>query len=220
MRKAMFLGVLVAAVLLASPALADNIQPLSLSFGRITGSGQADQVKVNLRISQVADDQLLLEFTNQSLLDSVVSEIYFQDSDGLVKSVQIQNEQNVGKVNFREGARPSDLPGGTPYNFNTSFAMEAKNPSPKYGVNPNETLKVLLNLGSSAAVNSLITGLQQQNFRVGLHVQSIGGQDSASFINTPPPGGAVPEPGTLVLVGSALLGSWGLRRRLRRRGRA
>jgi len=106
------------------------------------------------------------------------------------------------------------------YNFETSLAMEAKNPSPKWGINPNESLKVLVELSSSAAGNSLITGLQQQKFRVGLHVQSIGGKRSASFINVAPgPHSAVPEPATLALVGSALLASWGLRRRLERRGR-
>jgi PEP-CTERM motif-containing protein len=218
MKKIITALVLVLALAPLSMALADTIDPINLSFSKIEGNTQADQVNVNLKISQVDSDTLLLEFTNQSPLESVVSEIYFQDKDGVVNKVTLNNNENVGKVIFRDGAHPGNLPGGNPYNFSTAFAVEARNPSPKYGINPNETLKVYLDLNDSAAINSLLTGLAQEDFRVGMHVQSIGGDTSASYINTAPPGGgAVPEPGTMLLLGSALLGSWAVRRRRKKR---
>lgn len=207
-------------LLIAGLALADNIAPLNLAFQRIAGDSAADQVNLSLRITQVGDQSVLLEFKNLSPLESVVSEIYLQDLDRLIRGLTIQNQESVGQVLFYGGAHPPELPGGQSYNFETTMAMEAKNPSPRWGIKPNETLKVLVELNSSAALNSLITGLQQQKFRVGLHVQSIGGKDSASFVNlVPPPQDAVPEPATLALAGSALLGSWVLRRRLEKRGR-
>lgn len=218
MKKIITALVLVLALTPFSMALADNIDPINLSFSKIEGNTQADQVNVNLKISQVDSDTLLLEFTNQSPLESVVSEIYFQDEDGVINKVTLNNSENVGQVIFHDGASPPSLPGGSPYNFSTAFAVEANNPSPKYGINPDETLKVYLDLNDNTALNLLLTGLTQEDFRVGMHVQSIGGDSSASYINiVPPGGGAVPEPGTMLLMGSALLGSWVVRRRRKKR---
>ena len=98
---------------LALPAGADTIQPLDLNFSRITSnSSQGDQVNLNLNISQVDENTLLLEFSNLSGIASVVSEIYFQDLNGLVARYQILNNESTGTVLFEEGANPANLPGG------------------------------------------------------------------------------------------------------------
>ncbi|MEW5912656.1 MAG: PEP-CTERM sorting domain-containing protein [Thermodesulfobacteriota bacterium] len=208
---------LIALLLVLAPwaaAQADTIQPLELGFSRITSnSPYGDQVDVLMSISQLDSDSLLFRFTNQSSLSSVVSEIYFQDSDSLVSSLQIRNDLSVGKVYFTYGASPSDLPSGGSVNFSTSFAVEAKSPAPKWGISPGESLSLILNLTSSAAVNALVMGLSDQSFAVGLHITSIAGSQSDSFVNTPPPGSGVPEPGTMALMGSALLSGLGLRRK-------
>ncbi|GEM_PF-1313823 len=214
MRKLVALITLLLALAAWSPALADTIQPLSLSFSRITSnSPYGDEVDVLMNISQLDSDSLLFQFVNQSSLSSVVSEIYFQDANSLVNSWQIRNDLNVGKVSYRYGANPSELPSGGSVNFSTSFAVEAKSPSSKYGIDPGESLSMILNLTSSAAINALVMGLSDQSFAVGLHVISIARGQSDSFVNTPPPGSGVPEPGTMVLMGSALLTGLGLRRK-------
>ncbi|MEW5911468.1 MAG: PEP-CTERM sorting domain-containing protein [Thermodesulfobacteriota bacterium] len=199
-----------------SPALADSFSSISLTFSRITdNSPVGDQVNVVLDISQFDTDTLLFRFTNQSVLQSVVAEIYFYDALSLVGSMDIRNDLNVGLVTFLPGAHPGSLPGGDAYGFKTSFAAlatESTNPSPTYGINPGESLSLLLNFSSAAAINSLVAGLNDRDFMVGLHVVSIAGVQSDSFINDPP-GGQVPEPASMLLMGSGLLLVGRLRKR-------
>ncbi|RJX34694.1 MAG: PEP-CTERM sorting domain-containing protein [Desulfarculus sp.] len=216
MKKILAAMALVLALASWSPALADSIDPFSLTFSRITdNSPVGDQVNVLLNVSQFDTDTMLFRFTNQSVLQSVVAEIYFYDALSLVGSMDIRNDLNVGLVTFIPGAHPGNLPGGDAYGFKTSFAAlatESSNPSPTYGINPGESLTLLLNFSSSAAINSLIAGLNDRDFMVGLHVVSIAGDQSDSFINNPP-GGQVPEPGTMLLMGSGLLLMGRLRKR-------
>ena len=204
----------------SAPAGADNIQPLDMNFSRITdNSAQGDQVQLNLTVSQVDDNTLMFELANLSGIESVVSEIYFQDTAGLIARYQILNDQSEGNVMFLDGASPGNLPAGQEVSFNTSFAMQADNPSPKYGISPGETLKLYLNLADGVGAATLVESLQSQGFRVGVHVQSIAGDASESYVSNTPGGGgaAAPEPATLLLMGSALVAGWGVRRRTRKR---
>ena len=101
--------------------------------------------------------------------------------------------------------------------------MQANNPSPKYGINPNETLTFSVDLSQGVAVATLVESLQSGAIRIGAHVQSIAGGTSDSFVNTPGGGGgggtaAAPEPGTMALMGSGLLAGWLVRRKRGRKG--
>ncbi|MCF8034954.1 MAG: PEP-CTERM sorting domain-containing protein [Desulfarculaceae bacterium] len=218
MKKPALVFMVLCALALASPALADSIQPLDLSFSRITdNSSVGDQVNLNLNISQVNDNTLVFELSNISGIEAVVSEIYFQDLDGLVARYQILNDQSTGKVRFEEGAKPGSLPGGNEISFSTAFAMQADNPSPKYGINASESLTVSLELASGVAVATLLESMGSQGFRIGAHVQSIAGGTSDSFVSGTPGGGAAaPEPATMLLMGSGLLAGWVVRRRRKR----
>lgn len=202
------------------PAWADTISPLDIGFTRITdNSAQGDEVALNLNVSQVDEATLLLQFSNLSGIESSVSEIYFQDLDGLIARYQILNDQNTGNVRYEEGAKPPGLPGGSTVNFATSFAMEADNPSTKYGINPEETLTFYIDLAEGVTMATLLEGLQSGSVRVGAHVQSIAGGTSDAYVSTTGGGAAAPEPGTMALVGSGLLAGWLVRRRAGKRPR-
>lgn len=205
---------------LTQPAWADSFSPLDLGFNRITSnSSQGDQVNLNLNVSQVDANTLQFTFSNLSGIESVVSEIYFQDVNGMIARYQILNDQNIGRVVFEEGASPANLPGGQDISFSTSFAMQADNPSPKYGINPNEALTIYVDLNEGVAVATLLAGLQGGNVRIGAHVQSIAGGDSDSYVSGGGGGAAAPEPGTMALMGSGLLAGWLVRRRGRKRSK-
>lgn len=203
---------------LAPPAWADSISPLDFGFDRITSnSSEGDQVNLNLNVSQVSASTLKLTFSNLSGIESVVTQIYFQDLDGMIARYQILNEQNTGTVEFESGANPGSLPGGQDIAFSTSYAMGAEKPSPKYGINPNETLTIYVDLQEGVTVAALLAGLNSGNVRVGAHVQSIAGGTSDSYVSG---GGAeaAPEPGTMALMGSGLLAGWLVRKKRGRKG--
>ncbi|MCB2193454.1 MAG: PEP-CTERM sorting domain-containing protein [Deltaproteobacteria bacterium] len=205
---------------LALPAWADSISPLDIGFSRITdNSSEGDQVDLNLNASQVDDNTVQLTFSNLSGIESVVSEIYFQDLNGLVARYEILNDQNTGTVEFNEGATPGSLPGGQDIAFSTSYAMSADAPSPKYGINPNETLTIYVDLSEGVTVATLLSALQGGSVLVGAHVQSIAGDASESYVSGGGGGGAAaPEPGTMALMGSGLLAGWLVRRKRGRKG--
>ncbi|MBU1154665.1 MAG: PEP-CTERM sorting domain-containing protein [Proteobacteria bacterium] len=205
---------------LALPAWADSISPLDIGFSRITGnSSQGDQVNLNVNVSQVDANTVQFTFSNLSGIESVVSEIYFQDLDGMLARYQILNDQNTGKVEFEAGAKPANLPGGQDISFSTAYAMQAENPSPKYGINPNETLVIYVDLKEGVTVATLLAGLNGGSVRIGAHVQSIAGGTSDSYVSDPGGGTAgAPEPGTMALMGSGLLAGWLVRRKRGRKG--
>lgn len=218
MRKLALVILTLCALALALPAWADTISPLDIGFTRITdNSAQGDEVVLNLNISQVDEDTLLLQFSNLSGIESSVSEIYFQDLDGLIARYQILNEENTGTVQYEEGANPSTLPGGETVDFSTSFAMEADNPSPKYGINPDETLTIYIDLAEGVTMATLLEALESGSIRIGAHVQSIAGGTSDAYVSNVGGTAAAPEPGTMALMGSGLLAGWLVRRRTRKR---
>lgn len=220
MRKPALLVMVLCLLALATPALADSIQPLDVGFNLITdNSPEGSQVNLNMNVSQVNANTVLVQISNLSLIESVISEVYFEDLNNLVSGYSILNEQNTGNVFFEDGASPGNLPGGQDYSFNTSFAMQADNPSPKYGVGSGESLVISLTLNQGVGVATLLESLGNQGFRVGAHVQSIAGNSSESYISGGGGGGgaAAPEPGTMALMASGLIGGWLVRRRSKKK---
>jgi len=160
--------------------------------------------------------QAVFEFRNNSTISSVIAEIYF-DSYGLLEFDHITNyivdEASEIGTKFESGdVHPSNLPGGNlldpVFEANVNLSAGAYNPSPKWGIGPDEKLQITFNLEEGHDFSEIISGLNSgTDFRIGLHIQSVGTEGvSVSAVNK------VPEPITVCLLS---LGGLALLRRRR-----
>ena len=108
------------------------------------------------------------------------------------------------------------LPGGNgrTYDFSPDLRVRADNPAPKNGVDPGESLEIVLALSEMATFADVVAAFNSgdatsADLRIGLHVISFDSGGSESFI-------AVPEPTTALLMAGGLLGFAARRRALRR----
>jgi hypothetical protein len=174
------------------------------SFYAITSndpSGYAQLVgenQLSMDVSLLGMGQVRLIFSNEGSSDAVVHRIYFD----------YMPELNLGLVAINDGngvefttarVKPSNLPAGNSLenDFVSDLGFASLNPSPHRGINPGESLELILSYNDNV---DFMGALGNEDLRVGVHVISLG-EYSESFVNV------VPEPATLpmILVGSTLL---------------
>ena len=151
-----------------------------------------------------------IEFTFTNDVDSEtgiyssITDIYFDVGTNTDLFTGIQIAGISGDVSFDTSAAPPNLPGGQNYDFAASFSADSNSPIKSNGIDAStESLTILATLGSGfSTFGDFLYDLAVGNFRLGLHVQSIGGNDgdSDSYIST------VPVPAAGILFGSALVG--------------
>lgn len=104
----------------------------------------------------------------------------------------------IGAI-FSKSSKVKDLPGGNAVDFDAEWYFEAKNPGPKNGLNPGDSLSLTFRFPHDDDWSSSDLG------RLGFHAQAFDGDFSESFVTT----GAltpVPLPGANVLFGAGLFG--------------
>ncbi len=140
--------------------------------------------------------------------------VYFYDGVllGIAQIIDADTGGDAG-VNFEEPATPDHLPGFDPGDFPSltyGFLVDdadADPPAATWGIEPGETLGVLVDLIGSATFSDVIAGLNSGAIIIGVKAQSFGpGDYSESFI--------IPAPGAVFLsgIGVCLVG-WLRRRR-------
>ena len=193
-------------------------QAVPISFTQITANGNqsvASQLMADL-ITGTGLGQVQFVFTNTAVIASSITEVYFDDDAGVLGSPIAALIQSAG-VDF--GLTSGNLPGGNQpaIAFSATAGADAnggRGGVMEHGINASsESLSVVFNLVNGRTFTDVLDAVVNRQLRLGLHVQAIspiGG--SESFVNSQS-GTSVPEPTSMLLLGTGLLGLAGVARR-------
>ncbi len=224
-----------------SVADADDVSVSYSQFGNITNNAGnpniASQLQVDVRNYDYNGNALLgsqVAIVVHNLaggLASSIARVYFEDGT-LVGIASIhQFTGGSGHTDFEENSSPSDLPGGSSLNpqFSSTreFNIGADSPPPVNGVNPGEWIEVVFNLKGvyvfSDVLDAIDRGFAKTNgepnygmptLRIGMHIISIDGGNSDSYLMENPQVIPLPAPLALAMVGMVgVVGSTVRRRR-------
>ena len=175
------------------------------SFVNITGNSatnaQIGEDQLAVEVSDIGGSQVLFNFTNSGPLASSITQIYFEDSLGLMGNVDSLIESSG--VDFVIDSSPGNLPGGNTISFVENYEVKPAPPVAPNGINLGESLGVVFNLAGSFTYDDLIASLDEGTSRIGIHVQSFPDGNSEAFVNNGRDNPVVPVPGaiSLALVG-------------------
>jgi hypothetical protein len=168
--------------------------------------------QLSVNVQSVDLTHVSFTFGNSGPIASSITDIYFVNAPPVLTG--ITNIGNHAGVNFSQGANPQALPGGAPFGFGNgdiTFSADSNNPVAPNGINSGESLAIVFALVGGKTFGDVIDAMFAQTLRIGIHVQSIAGGDSDSYLATTPLPGALP----LFVSGLVSLGFLRLRRKKR-----
>jgi hypothetical protein len=164
----------------------------------------AGETQLYMGVSLLGGGQASFVFTNAGPESSSISLISFDFAPEI--NLELSSISNGYGVDFVTGSG-KNLPSGKDLDeiFISALSVEARKPTPLDGINPYESLELLM---SYDGAYDLFGALENEDLRVGLHVQDFAGGYSESFINVPEYQDVIPEPGTFSIM---LIGGFALR---------
>lgn len=207
--KLLFLGAVVSWLSLPEASFG----AITLGFQNVTANSTANaqtgETQLTVEVQGTADDsnlgsnQVRFIFRNAGPNASSITDIYFDDGT-LLGIAAI--EQDGNNVDFSQGAKPGNLPGGDSVGFvsTASFSIDSNPPTQPNGVNPGEEIGIVFTLQPGLDYDDLVAALGMLpsvdgSLGIGIHVQGFADGGSESFVSTNYPPPVVPEPATILV---------------------
>ena len=162
------------------------------------------EAQIGLTVTQFSPTQLRWQFTNAGPTASFIADLYWEDRQAL-SSMLLSIDlfvQPVG-VNFSENATPANPPG---IPFNTALSADSDSPIAGNGVNPGESLGVIMNLVAGVNFAQFSAAWIAKEIRVAAHIQGFASGGSECVLWD---GGTItptPEPTTAMLLAIGVFG--------------